>query len=303
MSSIVAEFSKELSGFAEGAERSVLAVWARHRLPSSGIYWRQGVVVTAEHAVKRDDEISILLGQGKKTVAKLAGRDRVADIAVLKVEDSNDVAVPAFTDSSSLKLAQIVLALGRTRTGNLVASAGIIGGLSEQTSTGRSVRIDRNIRLDLRLYPGFSGGPLLGSDGKIVGMNTNGLGRGRPITIPVSTVDRTVNEILEKGYIARPYLGVAVQPVILPDSLRTKVRPGTRGGLMVLHVESGGPADKAGILMGDTIVELSGKPALDLEDLHDLLSFTKAGESLEAAIIRSNTVLQVKLTVGERPAR
>src|SRR5215471_8118571 len=158
VSSIVAEFSKELSGFAEGAERSVLAVWARHRLPSSGIYWRQGVVVTAEHAVKRDDEISILLGQGKKTVAKLAGRDRVADIAVLKVEDSNDVAVPAFTDSSSLKLAQIVLALGRTRTGNLVASAGIIGGLSEQTSTGRSVRIDRNIRLDLRLYPGFSGG-------------------------------------------------------------------------------------------------------------------------------------------------
>jgi S1-C subfamily serine protease len=163
--------------------------------------------------------------------------------------------------------------------------------------------VDQSIRLDLALYPGFSGGPLVNVEGKVVGVNTNGLGRGRAITVPVSTVNRTVDELLEKGHIARPYLGLAMQPVAIPESLRGKVKSSATSGLMVLHVEPSGPADKAGIVLGDVIVELQGKAALDTDNIQELLASAKIGDSISAGVLRAGTLLQIRVSLGERPAR
>jgi len=253
-SSTIAKFSDELSAAAAQAGASVVTIFGRRRLPSSGVVWRQGVVVTAEHTIQREEELGVLLGGNKRVSAKLTGRDPGTDLAVLKFD--SDAQVPEFGDSTQLKLANLVLALGRTRAGHLVASAGIIGGLGREIRTWRGGRIDQSIRLDLELYPGFSGGPLVGVEGKVLGINTSGLGRGRAVTIPIATVNRVVDELLEKGYIARPYLGIAMQPVRIPESARGKLKSAPAGGLMVLHVESGSPADKAGIVLGDVIVEL-----------------------------------------------
>jgi S1-C subfamily serine protease len=123
------------------------------------------------------------------------------------------------------------------------------------------------------------------------------------VTIPASTVNRTVDELLEKGHIARPYLGLAMQPVAIPENLRGKLKSSPAGGLMVMHVEPGGPADKAGIVMGDVIVELQGKPALDTDNIQELLVSAKVGDSASATVIRGGAALQMSIITGERPAR
>jgi len=300
--SVLSDFSQELSSATEKAGASVVTVRARHRLPSSGVYWRKGVIVTADHTVRRDEDLSVLLPDGKRVPAKLAGRDPGTDLAVLKLEEESGT-VPQFGDPSSLKLASFVIALGRTRGASLVASAGIIGGLSGEYRTWRGGKIDQNIRLDLALYPGFSGGPLASVEGKILAVNTNGLGRGRAVAIPVSTVNRTVDELLQKGHIARPYLGIAMQPVSLPETLRSKLKAASSGGLMVLHVEPSSPAEKAGIVLGDVIVELQGKPALDTDNIRDLLASAKIGDAVKATLVRGGSPVDVSLKLEERPAR
>lgn len=297
-SSAIAKISDELSSAAAQAGASVVTVFGRRGLPSSGVVWREDIVVTADHTIQREDEISVLTGGGKHTT-RLAGRDPGTDLAVLRLEASG--ARPAeLGDPAQLKLASFVLALGRTRNGNLVASSGIIGGIGAGFRTWRGGRIDQSIRLDLNLYPGFSGGPLAGVEGKVLGINTSGLGRGRPITIPVATVERTVDELLKKGYIARPYLGVAMQPVRIPESTRRKLKSSPAGGLIVLHVESGGPADKAGIVLGDVIVELQDQPVLDLTHIRGVLTDLKIGDSIAVTILRGQEPKELAIKLAAR---
>jgi S1-C subfamily serine protease len=303
MASAIANFSQELAAAAQQAGSSVVTVHARHRVPSSGIHWRKGVVVTANHTVRREDDITVLVHGGKRVSARLAGRDPGTDLALLKFDKDAGVAIPQFGDAPALKLANFVLALGRTRFANLVASAGIIGGLGGEWRTWHGGRIEQNIRLDLALYPGFSGGPLANVEGKVLGLNTNGFGRGRAVTIPVSTVNRVVDELLDKGYMARPYLGIAMQPVAIPEALRSQLKSSAAGGLMVLHVEAGGPADKAGILLGDVIVELQGKPVLDTDHIQDLLASGKVNDKIATSVIRGGGPLELSITLGERPAK
>jgi serine protease DegQ len=303
MPSVVASFSQDLTAAAEQVGPSVVTVHARHRVPWSGIHWRKGVVVTANHTVRREDDITVLIHGGKRIVSKLAGRDPGTDLAVLKFDQDPGLAIPQFADASNLKLANFVLALGRARSGNLVASAGIIGGLGGEWRTWRGGRIDQSIRLDLALYSGFSGGPLVNVEGKVLGLNTNGFGRGRAVTVPVSTVNRVVDELLDKGYIARPYLGIAMQPVAVPEALRSQLKSAAAGGLMVLHVEPGGPADKGGIVLGDVIVELQGKPALDTEHIQDLLASAKVNDKIKTTLIRGGAPLELSITLGERAAK
>jgi len=298
----IAKFSDELSTAAAQAGSSVVTVFARRRLPSSGVLWRPGVVVTADHTVQREDEISVFLPDGKRVPAQLAGHDPGTDLAVLRVEAPH-TQVPQFGDPTQLKLANLAIALGRTRAGNLVASSGIIGGIGGEVRTWRGGRLDQSIRLDLSLYPGFSGGPLVSVDGKILGINTNGLGRGRAITIPVVTVNRTVDELLKKGYIARPYLGVAMQPVRIPESEQGKLKSSPAGGLIVLHVEGGSPADMAGIVLGDVIVELQGRPALDMGNIRGVLANSSIGDTVGVTILRAKEPKELAIKLAERAAK
>jgi len=300
-SSLMENLSNEFAAAAEQAGRSVVAVQARHRMSSSGIQWRKGVVVTADHAIRREEEIRVLLGPEKSVTATVAGRDPGTDLAVLKLEDQ--LASPEFGDTASLRLGNLVLALGRSRRGHVVASVGIIGGVAGEWRTWRGGRLDQHVRLDLNLYPGFSGGPLVTAQGKVVGINTSGLSRGRAVTIPVSTVNRVVDELLEKGHIARPYLGLAMQPVAIPEAWRGKLKSEITTGLLVIHVEPGGPADKAGVLLGDVLTALQGKPLEELDTIQDLLGSAKVGEKIAIAAIRGGAAVQFAVTLGERPAR
>jgi S1-C subfamily serine protease len=231
--------------------------------------------------------------------AKLVGRDPSTDLAVLKIEEGT-AGAPQLGDSTSLKLGHLVLALGRTRRGDLVASSGIIGGVSGEWRNRRGGQLDQHIRLDLALYPGFSGGPLLNARGEVVGINTRGLAHGRAVTVPVATVNRVVEELLEKGRIARPYLGIAMQPVEVPENMRSKLATETRAGLLVVHVENGGPAEKAGILLGDVVFEVSGKTVEHVDAIQDSLATATIGDVLRVRVVRAGEIKPVSITLGER---
>jgi S1-C subfamily serine protease len=297
--SILETISNEFAAAAEKAGASVVAVHARRSMPTSGIEWKKGVVVTVHHGVQRDEDIKVLLPGGRAVSAKLAGRDPSTDLAVLRIEDGSSLA-PELGDSTSLRLGHLVLALGRTRRGDLVASSGIIGGISGEWRSRRGGRIDQHIRLDLALYPGFSGGPLLNAKGEVVGINTQGFGHGRAVTIPLVTVDRVVEELLEKGHIARPYLGIAMQPVEVPENMRSELPAETRAGLLVMHVEKGGPAEKAGVFLGDVLFELGGKTVEHVDAIQDSLATAKVGDVLQIRMIRAGEIKTVSITPGER---
>jgi len=257
------------------------------------------VIVTVHHGVQRDEDIKVLLGHGREVSAKLAGRDPGTDIAVLRIEEGYSEQ-PPLGDSTSLRLGHLVLALGRTRRGDLVASSGIIGGISGEWRNRRGGQLDQHIRLDLALYPGFSGGPLLNAKGEVVGINTRGLDRGRAVMVPAATVNRVVEELLEKGYIARPYLGVAMQPVEVPENMLSKLPAETRVGLLVMHVDSGGPADKAGVLLGDVLFELGGEAVERVSAIQEALASAKIGDAMQVRVIRAGEIKAVSIHLGER---
>ncbi len=297
--SILETISNEFATAAEKVGGSVVAVHGRRWMPTSGIEWKQSVIVTVHHGVQRDEDIKVLLAGGRAVSAQLAGRDPSTDIAVLRIEEGSSEP-PQLGDPTSLRLGHLVLALGRTRRGDLVASSGIIGGISGEWRSRRGGQLGQHIRLDLALYPGFSGGPLLNARGEVVGINTRGLGHGRAVTVPVDTVNRVVEEILEKGHIARPYLGIAMQPVEVPENMRSKLPAQTRVGLLVTHVENNGPAEKARVLLGDVIFELGGKIVEHVDAIQDSLATAKVGDALQIRVIRAGEIKPVSITLGER---
>jgi len=299
--SVLETISNEFAAAAEAVGPSVVAIYARRWMPGSGVVWRQGTVVTADHNIRREEDITIVGADGKTTKAELVGRDPSTDLAVLKLAPAFVVA--PVDQTASLKLGNFVLALGRSRSANVVAAAGIIGAVGGEWRTWRGGRLDQHIRLDLNLYPGLSGGPLVSAHGKVVGINSRGLGRGRPVVIPVANVNRIVDELLKHGYIARPYLGLAMQPVAIPESLRGKVASAGTSALLVVHVEPAGPAEKAGALLGDLVTNLQGKPVEDTAQIQELLHAAKVGDRVKVAALRAGAPVQLEITLGDRPGR
>ena len=298
---IWAALSNELADAAATVGKSVVAVLAgRH--PGSGIVWTSDSVVTANHVVRRDEEIAVITSAGQEVVARVMGRDASTDLAVLRLQNPVEAQAPRWGDASRLRIGELVLALGRTRRGNIVASSGIVSGLMGPWRTWRGGRLDQFIRPDLTLYSGFSGGPLVNAQGEVLGLNTAGLHRSG-ITVPAATVKRVATELLEKGQIERPYLGLAMQVVPLPESLRTKLNLIAHEGLLVAHVEPASPAENAGILLGDVLVELDGQSALDTGAVQEILSAHRVGEIIPAKLVRAGAIKDAQITLQARPRR
>jgi len=294
--------SSELAQAAERAGGSVVCIHAGHRHASSGVVWQKGVVVTTSHALP-DTEVTVINAQGKVLIADFAGRDSSTDLAVLKLPENAEAPPANIGETKGLKVGNLVLALGRTRRGNLVASSGVISGLMGPWRSWRGGEIDQFVRPDLILYPGFSGGPLVNSAEQVLGINTSGLRRGVPLTIPSSTVTRIMHELVERGRIARPYLGLAMQSVVLPPELRNKLNLSISSGALIMHVEPEGPAGKAGILLGDILTALRGEPIENSDDIQIRLGRLRVGESVAISLIRGGERREVSIQLGERPAK
>jgi len=249
------DLSNDLTQAIQAVGKSVVTVQAGGGRTASGIVLDENTVVTTARAVADEEKIRLWVSPDQPFDATLAGIDPGTDIAVLKA-DAKPVPCPVFTDTTQLAVGQLVLAVGRTWRGNLVASSGILSGLMGEWNTIRGEKIDAFIRPDLTLYSGFSGGALIGADQKIVGMNTTALRRGTPLTIPHATIKRISAILIEKGYIPKPYLGVGLQPVRVPESLKRNLNLTQNAGALVVHLETGSPADKGGLLLGDILLQI-----------------------------------------------
>ncbi|MCZ6789567.1 MAG: trypsin-like peptidase domain-containing protein [Chloroflexi bacterium] len=297
MVGILPSLSDDLAAAVASGDPGVVRVEARRRLPASGVVWSSdGMIVTTHHAVERDENILIGPAVGETVPATLIGRDPSTDLAVLHAQVSG-LEPPTWSEPDSLQVGHLVLALGRPGR-STQATLGIASALGESWRTPMGGRVDRYIQSDVAMYPGFSGGPLIDAGGNAVGINTTALHRGITLTIPVSTIRTVVDALVAHGRIRRGYLGIGVQPARLSATLTEHL--GQETGLLVVSVESDSPAERAGLLLGDTAITLEGQPLRYPDDLLALLSGDRIGDAVSVRIVRGGQVQEVKATIGER---
>jgi len=296
----LAALSNDLAEAVARVSRSVIAIHGRRRIPSSGVVWAPGVVVTANHTLTRDEDLSLTLPDGSTVAASLAGRDPTTDIAVVRTDSS----VPPADRSAdaNLQVGRLVLAVGRPGPA-VTASLGIVSAVGGEWRTWQGGRIDRFVRLDLSVYDGFSGGPLVEAGGRVLGINTSGLTRASAIAVPLATVGRVVDELIKKGHVTRGYLGLAVQPVRLPEPMRQELGLTGSMGLVLINLEAGGPAERAGLLLGDIITGVEGTEVSDPSDILTFLGPERVGKEAKLRIVRAGQSRAVAITVGERPRK
>ncbi len=325
MTQALKTLSTDLADLVANAADSVLRVDARRRLPASGIAWAEDLVVTAHHVVENDEDITIGSANGEQHDARLIGRDPRNDLALLRVEGTLKPANLAADEG--LRVGNLALAVARPR--RIRASAGIISGIVQAQDARRRLRMamgqihkgkrprrrqniwrkrmrewggfalaDGLLQLDLTMYPGFSGGILLGADGGVHGMVTSGFGGGVGVAVPVSTLRSSVAALLKDGEIRSGYLGVGVQAAQLPDAIVEQL--GQETGLLVVSVETDSPAASAGMLVGDILVALDKEAITDIDELQMALARLKVGAAVELAFVRGGELREGSVVIGAR---
>lgn len=291
------DFSNSLTSAVEKASASTLLVDARKRYPASGIAYAQDLVLTADHVVTREDNLRVGLPDGKTFEATIAGRDPGSDMAVLRLSEK---VLSSAKTSEDVKVGQLVLALGRPSSVGMQASWGIVTAINGPTRTFRGGLLDQYLQTETTPYPGFSGGPLVNTEGEVIGLNTSGLTRGSSLTIPVKVAWRIADALVQHGSVKRGYLGVRTQPVEIPEAARTTLKREQGHGLLVLWLEENGPSAKSGLLVGDILVAINGQPVSDPDDLFAALTSDTVGKSIPVDVLRGGRPETVQVTVGER---
>jgi S1-C subfamily serine protease len=293
------EFSNALVQATDKAAASMVAVHTGAHGSSSGVVWRPGVIVTADHALRRDEEIHVTLPSGQVAQAKLAGRDPATDIAVLSCPEAA-TAVADFGDAAALKAGSLTLVIGRTRASGPVAALRMVSLAAGERRTWGGAVLAPYVRLDFGVEPTATGGAVLDASGRIVGIASARFARFGAIAIPAAAIHAVVETLLKRGSMPQPYLGVGLQPIRLPDAFRDAARSEQKTGVIVLEVEPDGPANKAGIVIGDILISLAGHTVTRLEDVQAQLRSEATGKPLTAKLIRGGAIQEVTVTVGER---
>jgi len=291
------DFSNGLTSAVEKAGASTILVDARKRYPASGIAYTADLVLTADHVVTREEDIKVQLPDDRMLDATLAGRDPGSDLALLRIAEK--AMSPAKT-SEGVKVGQLVLALGRPSSAGMQASWGIVTAISGPARTFRGGLLDEYIQSETTPYPGFSGGPLVNTEGEVLGLNTSGLTRGSSLTIPVKMAWRIADALAKHGTVRRGYLGVRTQPVELPEASRKAIGREQSRGLLVLWLEDAGPAQKGGLLVGDILVAVAGQSVGDPDDLFAALGSDTVGKSIAVEVLRGGKPETIHVTAGER---
>lgn len=328
MTEALKALSSDMADLVAKTAESVLRVDARRRLPASGIAWAEDLVVTAHHVVESDEDITIGAADYKQFAAQLVGRDPRNDLALLRVEGGLRPA--NWAADEGLRVGNLAMAVARPR--RIRASIGIVSGIVEARAAGRRrmrasmalgqkgkgrrahrrhdkwkrrmrewggfALADGLLLLDLTMYPGFSGGGLLGADGGVHGLLTSGFGGGVGIAVPVSTLRSSVAALLTDGKIHSGYIGVGVQTAQLPPAVVDALEQET--GLLVVSVEADSPAAAAGMLVGDILVALDQAAIADIDELQMALARLKVGAVVETAFVRGGELREGSVVIGAR---
>ena len=270
-------------------------------LGSGVIVSNTGYIITNHHVVEAADEIEVALADGKKLLAKVVGNDPETDIAVLRVDADNLPAI-AFGSSDSLRVGDVVLAIGNPFGVGQTVTSGIVSALGR---TGLGINTFENfIQTDAAINPGNSGGALIDASGGLIGINTaifsrSGGSMGIGFAIPVSTAKMVLEQIVKTGSVTRGWIGVEVQEITPPVAESFKL--GSTRGALIAGVLRGGPADKAGVKPGDVLIEIDGKPVADPAAMLNLVAALAPGAAATMKLKRNGQDVEASVTVGRRP--
>ena len=299
MSEELIELSNALAAATERAAIHIVAVHSGPRGSSSGVIWRAGIIVTADHALRSDEEIKVTLPEQRVVSATLVGRDATTDLAVLKCAEAASP-VPAFGDAAALAAGHLTLVVGRTRASGPVAALAAVSLAAAERRQWGGATLSPYIRLDVGLQPTAIGGAVVDARGNVVGIATPKFAGFGAIAIPAATVNHVADALLSKGRIPRGYLGVGLQPIRLPAELKQSTHRKGKTATIVLDVAADGPAHKAGLLIGDLLLTLDGHEVLHPGDVHSTLGPDSIGKTFVAQLLRGGELREVRIGVTER---
>ncbi len=275
---------------------SVVQVHGRRR-PASGLVFNDTAVLTTVRALGSEENLHVRTPDRRALDAELAGWDPATGLAVLRVNDL--AAAPAHRADAPARVGHLALAIARSWSGEITASAGIVAIIGGPLRTGRHEHIDQIIRTTAPMHEGFAGGPLIATSGGVVGICTASEIRGLGVVIPAAIAWKIAADILEHGSPKRGFLGVSGQSVRLSDPQRELV--GRERALLVAGVTPESPAGAAGVLVGDLIVALDTQVVESADDLLELLHGERVGRAVPLQVIRGGALHELKVTIGTRP--
>lgn len=295
-SDLFQSLSQPLAHLVEEVGQSLVRIETRRGPGKSGVVWAEGLIVTADHNLEDDEAPTVTLADGRGVSAEIVGRDPGTDVALLRVGTPGLRPAP-FDDLDQARVGHLLLAL--SRPGRTVrATCGILSTLGEGFRTAQGGRVERYLHADLPLYPGYSGGALVDLRGQVLGITTSALVRGASLAIPTVTLRRVTQALLAEGQVRRGYLGIGTHPVDLPAAIAAA--RGQPRGLLVLSVQPGSPADQAGLLLGDALLELDGARIGGLSDLFAVLDGERVGQQVALTLLRAGALTELTLRVGAR---
>lgn len=297
--SVMAALSAELAAAAARVAPSIVEVLGRPRRPATGIVVGAERVITTAHSVDGDEGLKIRAHTGQTVQAAIVGAHAAADLVLMQAPGLD---APALTfDTKQTGVGSLALLSGRSSRGDARARLAMISGVSGPVQMRDGSRLDRLLVLSWSPYPGFSGSAVTAADGSLLGMATAALFRGTAVAVPAGVVQPALDEIARHGGVRRGFLGVSSQPVRVPE--RQRHDASAAGGLLILGLSEGGPADRAGLMVGDIMIEAGGAQLATPEDLLTLLTGDRVGRPLDIRLLRGGAVQTTAVTVGERPRR
>ncbi|MCS6849235.1 MAG: trypsin-like peptidase domain-containing protein [Anaerolineae bacterium] len=279
----------------ERIAKSLVMVNGRPRQPATGIAYAGDFVLTADHVLEREDNLTVQTHDNRVLGAQIVGRDASTDLAVLRVQG---LSVPVAAAAAEARVGQIALAVGRPSPDGVMASLGIVSKIGGPVRMGRSsATLERYIQTDATPYPGFSGGALVDATGAAFGLLTTGFGRGAAIVIPMDVALKVAGTLTKQGYVKRGYLGIVSQQVKLSPAQRSDAQ---EYGLLVVRVEENSPAEKGGLLIGDILLAIEGQPINDADDLIAALQGDRVGKPVAVRVSRGGVAQTLTVVVGQK---
>jgi len=291
---MVKEFSNQIADLVVRVAPSVVQVQGQGR-PATGLVYSKDVVVTTARGVGRDEHPRIRRADGEVVNAETAGWDPATRVVVLKAPG---LELPTLTAGDLPRVGEFAIALARSWSNSITATAGLVSVIGGPLPTGRRRSIEQVIRTSAPMHEGFAGGALLGADGRLLGLTTAASIRGLGVVIPAGIAWKSAADLLERGTLKRGYLGIAAQPARVSEKQREAA--GVDGGLLVVDVKAGTPADAAGLFVGDLLLALDGHALSSPDELFDLLVGDRVGGSVALKVLRGTAVADVVATVAER---
>ncbi len=291
---LLGDYSDQLAALVERASASVVQVRGRHARPATGFVFAPGRVLLAAHSLEHGNGLSVRTAEDAGVKAELSGVDPATDLAVLRAAD---LAARPLEPAPATHVGSLAVLLGRTWSGSIAASAGIVSVVGGPLRTGRGPAIEQVLRADVRVHPLGAGGPLVDAAGAVAGVATGASMRGLPLFIPGAIAWHVAGVLAEQGRVKRGFLGISAQLVRIPEGQRAGRAQDT--GLLVVGVAPDSPASRS-LLIGDVVVAFDGQPVRQHDDLLAMLTGELVGKTVGVDVIRGGVALTVQADVGEQ---